>query len=408
MTELATRLRQEAGDSPLVAKAKALAPLFRAQAAANEAAGKLTDETLQALRSGDYFGLLVPECFGGAEANPVETLEIYEILSEADASTGWVVMACNVGTGSAAGYLPPEGAQEVFGKRISIVAGQGAPRGRAVKDGKGYRLSGRWAYGSGLYHADWLHTGATVFDGDKPQLLPGTNRPETLSMIVPIEQVEFLGNWDVIGLRATGSVDYALNDVYVPAELTHSPDALIPCQGGSLYHIGIVGMSPLGHTGVALGIGRRVLDELRALANTSGGRPSALADSGSDAGLHEQFAVAEAKLRAARAFCYETWHDVATTIERGNPVALRQFTLMRLSLNYATTAVAEICTFAHKTAGGISLRSGVLQRFFRDMFAVTQHRVVSDFMMRECGRELLGLADNKLWVTRGLVDAPVL
>ena len=94
MTELATRLRQEAGDSPLVAKAKALAPLFRAQAAANEAAGKLTDETLQALRSGDYFGLLVPECFGGAEANPVETLEIYEILSEADASTGWVVMAC--------------------------------------------------------------------------------------------------------------------------------------------------------------------------------------------------------------------------------------------------------------------------------------------------------------------------
>ncbi|MGE5147328.1 MAG: acyl-CoA dehydrogenase family protein [Candidatus Eiseniibacteriota bacterium] len=391
-----------------MAKARALAPLFRAQAAANEEAGKLTDETLQALRSGDYFGLLVPECFGGAEANPVEALEIYETICAADASTGWVLMACNVGTGSAAGYLPPEGAQEVFGKRIPIIAGQGAPRGRAVKDGKGYRLSGRWAYGSGLLHADWLHTGGTVFEGDRPRLKPVTNRPEARTFIVPIEHVEFLGNWDVVGLRATGSVDYALNDVYVPAEFTHSPDALVPQQGGNLYRIGLVGMAPLGHAGAALGIGRRVLDELRALANAPGGRPSALADSASDAGLHEHFAVAEAKLRAARAFCYETWHDVATTIGRGDPVALRQFTMMRLSLNHATTAVAEICTFAHKTAGGVSLRSGVLQRCFRDMFAATQHRIVSDFMTQECGRELLGFADDKLWSSRGLVDAPAL
>jgi alkylation response protein AidB-like acyl-CoA dehydrogenase len=398
---------QQTSPSPLVAKAMALAPTFRAQAAANEAAGRLTDETVRALRTGDYFGLIVPDCFGGAEANPVDALAIYEILSEADASTGWVLMACNVGTGSAAGYLPPEGAQEVFGKRIPIIAGQGAPRGRAVKDGKGYRLTGRWSYGSGVLHADWLHTGGLVYEGDKPRLQPGSNLPETRTFIVPIEHAEFLGNWDVVGLRATGSIDYALTDVYVPAEFTHSPDALVPRQGGNLFRIGIVGMSPLGHTGVALGIGRRVLDELRLLANAPGGRPSALAERGGDAGLHEHFAVAEAKLRAARALCYETWHDVAATIGRGDPVARRQFTMMRLSLSHVTTAVAEICTFAHKAGGGVSLRSGILQRCFRDMFAATQHRIVSDYMLRECGRELLGTADDKVWSTRGLVDAYV-
>src|SRR5688572_10504460 len=95
-----------AGNSPLVEKARALAPLFRAQAEANEQAGRLTDETVAALRTGDYWGLMVPRCFGGLEADLLEMLEIYEIISEADSSTGWVLMASNVGTGSAAGYLP--------------------------------------------------------------------------------------------------------------------------------------------------------------------------------------------------------------------------------------------------------------------------------------------------------------
>ena len=76
---------------------------------------------------------MVPRCFGGLEADLLEMLEIYEIISEADSSTGWVLMASNVGTGSAAGYLPPKGAQAVFGNRttIPIIAGEGGPRGRA-------------------------------------------------------------------------------------------------------------------------------------------------------------------------------------------------------------------------------------------------------------------------------------
>ena len=137
----------------------------------------------------------------------------------------------------------------------------------------------------------------------------------------------------------------------------------------------------------------------------AGGRPSALSVQGGDAVFQQQFAEAEAKFRAARALCYETWQDVSETISRSEPVARRQFTLTRLALNHVTTVVADICTFAHKTGGGVSLRSGVLQRCFRDMFAATQHRIVSDIMLRECGRELLGTADDKLWSTRGLVDA---
>jgi len=393
------------GQDTLVARARALAPIIRAEADAGEAAGRLTDKTVAALKDAGFFGLTVPKCFGGLEANPVEALEVTEAISEADGSTGWVLMACNVGTGSAAGYLPASGAQAVFGERIPIIAGEGAPKGRAEVDGKGFRLTGRWSYGSGTLHTEWLHTGGTVYENGKPRLLPGTTTPEILTFIVPTREAQFLGNWDTLGLRATGSVDYALKDVYVPAEFTHSPNAMIAEQGGDFYRIGIVGMSPLGHTGFTLGLGRRVLDELAALARAPAGRPSPLGDAGGGDSFHEGFGAAEAKLRAARAFCYEVWGDVTATLARAQPVTTRQFSLMRLCLNHLTTELTEICTFAHRTGGGVSARGGILQRCFRDMFTATQHRIVSTAMLRHCGRDLAGMAEGQHWTSRGLFPA---
>ena len=387
---------QERTTSPLVAKARSLAHIFRAEAAKHERDGRLSDTTVAALRDAGFFGLLVPKCFGGFEAGPVEALEVVEAVSYDDGSTGWVLMACNVGTGSAAGYLPSAGANAVFGKRIPIIAGEGGPRGRAVREGRGYRLSGRWSYGSGVLHTEYLHTGGMVMEGGKPT--------EARTFIVPTKEAKLLGNWDVLGLHGTGSIDYGLEDVFVPEEMTHSPNLLVANQGGSLYRLGIVGMSPLGHTGFTLGLGRRILDELRALAHAPSGRPSPLAEAGGSTSFQENFAAAEAKFRAARAFCYEVWGDAQATLDRDEPIAQRQFTLMRLSLSHVTTALTEIATFAHRAGGGVSLRSGILQRSFRDMFAATQHRIVSSYMLGECGRELLGFAEDKEWTSRGLVD----
>ena len=380
----------------LVEKARALAPLFARQAAVNESLGRLSDETVAALKEAGFFGLMVPKCFGGYEAAPDEALAVIEAVSEADGSTGWVLMACNVGTGSAAGYLPPAGAEAVFGTHIPIIAGEGAPKGRAEMEGKGFRLSGRWSYGSGVLHTEYLHTGGMVYENGKPR--------EARTFIVPTREAKFLGNWDVLGLNGTGSIDYGLDDVYVPEEFTHLPNALVAQQGGNLYRIGIVGMSPLGHTGFTLGLGRRILDELFSLVHAPSGRPSPLAEFGGADSFQEDFAAAEGKLRAGRAFCYEVWGGVAATLDRGEPLAARHFTLMRLALGHITTTVVEIATFAHRAGGGVAIRSGILQRCFRDMFTATQHRIVSPYMLRECGRELLGLAQDKVWTSRGLVD----
>ena len=193
----------------------------------------------------------------------------------------------------------------MFGKgRWPIIAGQGAANGQGVPDGKGFRLTGKWAYGSGLLHSSWIHTGGSIVEKDgKPRMLPGGKFPEVRIFILPVKQAELRGNWDVLGLRATGSVDYTIDGVHVPEEYTHLQGANTPNQGGSIYTLAIFGISTIGHTGFALGTGRRILDELRKVAMAETGRPQTLPVRGGGESFHEQFGNAEAKLRASPGVC---------------------------------------------------------------------------------------------------------
>jgi alkylation response protein AidB-like acyl-CoA dehydrogenase len=247
-----------------------------------------------------------------------------------------------------------------------------------------------------MLHADYLHTGAMVYDGDRP-IGP-------LIFIVPIHEATFLDGWDVLGLRATGSIDYSLDHVYVPEEFTHSPTAAVPKRGSDSFRLGIVGLSPVGHGAFALGVGRRVLDEAATYATDPAARPGPLSDSQSWEGFQEKYAAAEARFRAGRAFLYETYRDVEATLDKGDPISNRQFCLMRLALNAATVAAREACIFVYHAGGGRSLRDSVAQRCLRDMLAGSSHRIVSDFMLRQCARELLGMAEGQIWTPFGLVE----
>ena len=388
---------------------KDMVPLFAGQSAANEAKGSLTDETIEALWSGGFFGMWIPRDFGGIEAGPCEALGTVEQLCYADGSTGWVFMAAQVAMGSAAAYLPADAAKELFGKHTPlgawpVIAGQGAANGQGIVADEGFRLSGKWSYASGLLHSTWIHTGATVIENGAPRMLPGGKLPEVRIFILPVTDAKLRGNWNVMGLRATGSVDYTIDNVHVPLAYTHLQNANTPVHGGALFYLAIFGISAIGHTGFALGTGRRVLDELHAIAMAENGRPQTLPVRGGGESFLEQYGVAEAKYRAIRALAYECWDDIERTLDRGDRPTTRQLTLARLALNYATTAVAEICVFAYRFGGGMALRDSALQRCFRDMNAGTQHASVSPNILRLCAGELLGLSEGKVWTGRALID----
>lgn len=399
-------LHRSKGENPLLDEAKRLAPMLSSKGEQNEANGRLSDEAVEAMRNAGFFSMMVPKEFGGVDLTPVEVLATVEAMCNADSASGWVMMASNVATASAAAWLPDESVQKLFGgEHVPIIAGAGAPTGKAEVVEGGYRLTGHWTYGSGCYHADYIHAGAVITEGGKPRLVPGTNNPETLIFVVPVDQFQILGNWDVLGLRGTGSIDYACTDIFVPTEMTHSAAKTVGLRGSGGYAVGVVGFSAMGHTGFALGHGRRILDELSALVRSPTGRPSALANLGGSDSFKENFAKAEGKQRAARALCYDVWGDITETTNKGEQVPLRQITWARVALNHATDAMMENAVFAHKASGGISLRDGALQRALRDAFSGTQHLMVADKAMQEAGRDFLGLLETPMrWTPRGLVD----
>ena len=224
---------------------------------------------------------------------------------------------------------------------------------------------------------------------------PGTATGQPRFFILPVAQVSFTDNWDVLGLRGTGSIDYALDGVFVPAEFSYPTLSTEPVTGGDLYRIGIGNFASINHGGWAVGVARRLLDELSALARRRAAAPGSIAASES---FHERYANAEVKQRAARAFLYETWEEIEAVLAGGDEIPLRLQTLNRAALNNATWSLRDIAAFAYESAGSEALRSGIIQRLFRDVHGGTQHISSSTAIMRSAGRELAGLAAGERWV----------
>jgi alkylation response protein AidB-like acyl-CoA dehydrogenase len=368
------------GNSPASA-AKDLAPAFSARSAQHDAEGRLADETVAALKEANLFGLMAPAELGGLEASPCEILETLEEVSRADGSTGWVLMTCAFATGLAGAYLSDVAAAEVFGNGMPIIAGAGAPQGRARMQDGGYLFSGRWSYGSGILHATHTHNGGFIID-------PSGEVRSDLGhniFVAPIAAAVLDTEWNVLGLRGTASVDYAIDNCYLPVGYEHPTVRTVQRRGGPTYQIGMAGLSSIAHSGFCLGTGRRVLDELVLVARAKAGQ-SSLIDSES---FQEGYGVAEAKHRAARALVFECWRAVEKRIAAGQAVERPHIAATQIAMCHMAAASTEAAEFAYKAAGGVSLRDGPLQRAFRDTLAGRQHVRVSASVMRTCARELL-------------------
>lgn len=388
----------------LVEAARALEPLVYSQALEGEAGGRLTEATVRALTNSGLMAMWVPRDFGGAELWPVSSLKVIEALSQADGSTGWVLMAAGLCIGTGAAYIAPGPARKLFDNRLSVVAGHGAPLGRAEVEGDGFRLSGNWSYASGVLHAQYIHTGGIVHEAGVPRIDPATGEPEFRVFVVPVGDATLLENWDVLGLRATGSIDYSIDGAFVLEGYTHLQHIKKPNIGGDLYKLGIFGFSNIGHTGFALGVGRRLLDELAAVARAETARPFVLPQPGGGESFQELFGNAEARFRAARALVFEAWREMEQALGQAGPVPTRRFTMIRLALNHLTTVANDIAQLAFAYGGGGALRDSVLQRFVRDMMAGAQHAQTSPQILRECAKDLMGMAEGKVWTMRALVD----
>lgn len=380
------------------------APLIERRATEAEQARHQSQDVVEALRQAGLYRLLLPRALGGEETRFVDALRTVERLAYADGSAGWCAMVANVAAASVGAYLPDGGAQRVFATGPDVlIAGQGVPRGQARRTDGGYLVRGSWSYGSGIYFADLIHCGCLLMDGDKPQVGPD-GVPVSMLVHFGPEEISLLDNWDTLGLRGTGSFDYALRsaEIFVPEDMCYLYAADTPLRGANRYSVGLIGFTTWGHSGWALGMGRRILDEM---ANLARGKKGPFGLLGDGAAFRQAFADAEARYRSARAFCYESWADLDRVLDTGERAGLDQIALVRIAMRHLHDVLSKVATFAHRAAGGVSLRPGVLQRCYRDAHSGTQHVLLADEIYQEGGRVLLGLTgEGARWGIFGVLE----
>ena len=377
--------QREAKRQALLDAVESLRGVFLAGSDEGEAAGTLPQSTVDAIYDSGLFSFKTPQVLGGAEADAMIQMDVIEAASRIESAAGWCLM---IGAGSLSGmaaFLPNEAIDEIFvGGTAPKTAGVAAPTGKATLVEGGYRVSGRWAFASGIRHSQWVGFGAMVADGNSTL--------QQVRMVVPTSQVQIQDNWDVLGLRGTGSCEFSLSDVFVPQRFTWGGTEAKPLRGGPNFLLGRPGMQTTGHCGFALGVGRRALDAVTELAKQKKrgyrGNEVLVADRGS---FQRFLGESDLRLRAAKALCMETieeaWESVCQGITPPPPLQIR----LRASGTYSTTEASDIVSQAFRFGGGTAMyNSHILQKCLRDINASAQHQMVSDRAYENHGQFILG------------------
>ena len=386
----------------LLAKIAEIGPILEANAAADEENGELSAETFEVLKPLRMSHIFAAESLGGAQLSPTQGLELIEAITWYSGSAGWVSMVhCCIGAMSAA-FLPDSAVERLFAPGTdNRFSGQGAPLGMLKKVEGGYLLNGKWSYGSGFSHATYSHSACFVDDGTGKPAKDEDGNVIVMCAHAPIAAHKQLGNWDVLGLGGTGSIDYAAEDVFIADDLLFPILTAPPLRQKEFFSLGVVGLAAIGHTGWALGTGRRMLDEIAKFALAKSGRAGLIGESEK---FWYDFGRAEARYRAARAFVFDVWRDIEATVEAGNSVSTHQISLVHLAKSEVHEVGVDVCNFAYRAGGGASLRAGVIQRTFREMMVAANHFTIAPSVVTAAGRDLGGSWKGRVWQFYDLIE----
>jgi indole-3-acetate monooxygenase len=385
----------------------------------------LPHDAVATLRELGLFWLKTPAELGGTPLSPVEFSEVIEELAYIDTSTAWAAMigaGCN---GLAGGWLPEAGARRIFGDgakagatgaettgagatgagatgaggfRLPVIAGQLAPRGAGTPVAGGYLVHGRWGFSSGIVHADWLigafksgsvHAparGGGGGGGGDEAASTGFGRMVVFAM--PKAEAEVIDNWHVAGLQGTGSLDFSVDGIFVPAELTYelgSPAV----RGGDLFRLGMPAFVSNEVPPLAIGLARRAIDDITELAAHTARFPGGPTVS-ERAVFHHELGRAEVRVRAARAVHREAMAAAfASAAADGAPSDEQQLAVTTASV-FAVETCADVVSDLFKFGGGRALAlSNPLQRHLRNVLAARQHVALSEENYEAAGRFLL-------------------
>ena len=354
----------------------------------------LPHDAVALLRTLGVFWLKTPAELGGTPLPPVEFSDVIEELAYVDTSTAWAAMigaGCNGLTG---GWLPEDGARRVYGAADGVrpvVAGQLVPRGTGHPVRGGYLVSGRWGFSSGIVHADWL---IGAFKPDSGDGGPPTGFPLMIVFLVPKEQAEVIDNWHVAGLQGTGSLDFSLDGVFVPKEMTYQLGTPA-VRGGDLFRLGMPAFVSNEVPPLAIGLARRALDDMTELAMHTARFPGGPTVS-ERAVFHKELGRAETRIKAARAVHREAmtqaWESAVAGTVPGEEIQLAVTTASIYAVETCSDVVSDLFRYG---GGRVLALSNPMQRHLRNVLAARQHVALSEEHYEAAGRYILQSAKSR-------------
>ena len=378
-------------EHPLVQRARFLGTEFGRRAAEIEGSRKLPPDIARQMGAAGFYRMLILESAGGLEVPPRVAAEVYEALAEGDASCGWIAFI-GATTGLALGRMPEPAVREVLAAPETLIAGVFAASGRAVKVDRGFRVNGRWQWGSGSCNADWIGGGCALIEDDKP-LVTSTGVPRNHMLLFRAADVHSLDTWHTSGLRGTGSTDFAVHDLFVP-EGRASGYLVRALPDRPLFRFPQFALLAHGVAAVAMGIARASIREFVRIAGEKK-RFGASVTLAHYAPAQIEVALAEARLRSARAFFYETIEAAWSLAVEGAPLPVETRRDLRLATTHAMRAAAQVVDAMYTLAGGGAVyESSPLQRQLRDVHVASQHIMVSSHTLETIGQLLLGVDAN--------------
>ena len=344
---------------------------------------RLPESIFKKLADAGLFRLWLPVALDGPELGPLDFMRVVEAAAALDGTIGWLV-GNGGGMSRVGGYLPNKTTQPWFQDTDAFVATSTVPAGTATPVEGGYRVNGRWPFGSGSHHATQFMGLCNIKAED------GQERP-MMCCYFAREKVTIHDTWHVSGLRGTGSCDFEVRDVFVPSDHAHGFLALHPTQPGLLYRMPTVLVFRWTVATVPLGIARGAITTFKELVSRKKAAPMA-------ALLRDRETVqatvgrAEALHRAGRAFLVEAMTELmAATHGGGNRLDDAQAVLQLACAHAAESAVHIVDMLAADTGALAISESCSLERAVRDAHAAAKHVAMSPNSYIIAGRRLLGL-----------------
>src|SRR6478735_5767666 len=227
-TQIRVPARSREG-SDYLERARALVSLIESEAGEGERTRTVTDKVAHALRDAGLPWMLVPKSMRGGGLRLADFVEVNETIAAADASVGWILQAYAIGTGLWSGFLEPATAERLLLRDDQqMLCGSFFPLGRATHADGGVKVTGRWTFGSGAVHSDYIGGAVLVYDDAGDLCLNPDGSPDMRFAILPRDQVTLEGNWEVSGLVGTDSQDYSADEVFVPEDMAPIAPAANP------------------------------------------------------------------------------------------------------------------------------------------------------------------------------------